>query len=224
MINRKQIDIYVSVHKGIRLIVGRFSFLAGAADWENPAAASQLSTEWEVMKKQLHSHQDHEDRFIHPLLAKISHGSHRSYETDHLSHRNKLKHLDDQFKRIAEGNGHETDRYETGLEFYREINLFYSDFLRHLHREEVEAERILNALSLPEELEDMLKRLIGSIPHEEMLLYIDTMFPAMNLRECATLLNNFKAGASENFFDSLAEHVRSVRGDSDWEKIKEYIS
>ncbi|MEJ2110447.1 MAG: hypothetical protein P8Z37_11140, partial [Acidobacteriota bacterium] len=107
-----------------------------------------------------------------------------------------------------------------GLEFYRELNLFYSDFLKHLHREETEAERILNTLCLPEVLTTMLEELIGSIPQDEMLLYIDCMFPAMNLPECIDLLKNIRKAASREFLQALADRIRELRGESDWEVIK----
>ena len=42
MINRKQIDIYISVHKGIRHLIGRLSFMAGAADWEDAEKAERM--------------------------------------------------------------------------------------------------------------------------------------------------------------------------------------
>ena len=134
-----------------------------------------------------------------------------------------LKNLDLHFKRLRNGNGSETQKPKIGLEFYRELNLFYSGFLKHLHREETEAERILNTLCLPEELTAMLEELVGSIPQDEMLLYIDCMFPAMNLPECVDLLKNIRRQAPESFFRALADRIRKIRGEFDWEVIKKSL-
>jgi hypothetical protein len=221
--NKEHISIYVSVHKGIRNLIGRFSSQAGATDWNDPEAVSKLYEEWTVAMKLLHSHQRHEDRFIHPILNKISHGSHEGYETDHQVQMKALKNLDFHFKRLMNGNGREAQKPKIGLEFYRELNLFYSGFLKHLHREETEAERILNALCMPEELTAMLGELIGSIPQDEMLLYIDYMFPAMNLPECIDFLKNIKKNAPVEFFRALADRIRKIRGESDWEVIKKSL-
>jgi hypothetical protein len=218
--NKKQINIYVSIHKGIRNLVGRFSMRAGATDWNDSEAVSKLHEEWTKTMLLLDSHQQHEDKFIHPLLNKISLGSHRGYEADHQLQLKALKNLDFHFKRLMNGNGSAGKKNEIGLEFYRELNLFYSDFLRHLHREETEAERILNTLCLPEELTAMLEKLIGSIPQDEMLLYIDCMFPAMNLPECVDLLKNIKKEAPVVLFQGLLDRIRKIRGELDWEIIK----
>ena len=220
---KKQINIYVSVHKGIRNLIGRFSFHAGATDWNDSEAVSKLYEEWTDAIKLLHSHQQHEDTFIHPLLDKISLGSHRGYEDDHQLQMKALENLDFHFMRLLNGNSSETMKPEIGLEFYRELNLFYSGFLKHLHREETEAERTLNTLCLPEELTAMLEELIGSIPQDDMLLYIDCMFPAMNLPECIDLLKNIKKGAPRGFFQALADSIRKIRGESDWETIKKSL-
>jgi len=64
--NKKQINIYVNVHKGIRSLVGRFSIHAGATDWSDSEAVSELYEEWTKAMTLLHSHQQHEDKFIHP--------------------------------------------------------------------------------------------------------------------------------------------------------------
>jgi hypothetical protein len=201
-------------------MIGRFSFHAGSTDWNDPEAVSHLYEEWSVAMKLLQSHQQHEDRFIHPLLDKISLGSHKSYESDHRVQLKTLENLDFHFRRLSNGDGSEAKKPQIGLEFYRELNLFYSDFLKHLHREETEAERILNTLCLPEVLTTMLEELIGSIPQDEMLLYIDCMFPAMNLPECIDLLKNIRKAASREFLQALADRIRELRGESDWEVIK----
>jgi hypothetical protein len=222
--NKKQIHVYVSVHKGIRSLIGRFSSHAGSTDWDDSVSVLKLYEEWIGVMGLLNSHRHHEDRFIHPLLDKISLGSHRGYEADHQLQEKALEHLNDHFQRILKGNGSEAGKSEIGLEFYRELNLFYADFLKHLHREETEAERILNALCLPEELTATLKELIGSIPQDEMLLYVDCMFPAMNLPECIDLLKNIKKGAPGGFFRVLADRVRIIRGQPDWDVIKRSLN
>ena len=217
--DKTKIRIYASVHKGIRNLIARFSFHAGKTDWTDFAAFSVLHNEWEVVLKLLNSHQEHEDKFIHPVLDKVSLGSHRGYQADHHVQWKVLNNLDSQFNRLLNGDGSE-DGQETGLEFYRQLNLFYSEFLKHLNREETEAERILNALCLPEDLMRMLDRIISCIPQDEMLLYIDCMFPAMNFPECVQLMKIIRKSAPKELLNSLEERVLGIRGEEDWRIIK----
>jgi len=219
----RYVDIYVNVHKGIRNLMGRFSFLAGSIDWTDASAVSNLHSEWTDVRKLIHSHQEHEDRFIHPLLDKVSLGSHQSYEEEHRAQLKALADLDVHFNPFMGGSDPETNRTKIGLQFYRGLNLFYADLLKHLHQEEVEAERILKSLCLPEELMNTMEKLIGSIPQDEMLLYIDYMFPAMNLSECIALLTNMRTAVPLESFMTMADRVRRVRGESDWQIIKKLL-
>lgn len=223
MMSARHVYIYVNIHKGIRNLMGRFSFLTGSVDWTDGSAVSNLHSEWTDVRKLIRSHQEHEDRFIHPLLDKVSLGSHQSYQEEHRAQLEALARLDAHFNPFLGGSDPGTNQTEIGLEFYRGLNLFYADLLKHLHREEVEAERILKSLCLPEELMATMKKLIGSIPQDEMLLYIDYMFPAMSLSECITLLGNMKTAIPVESFMAMADRVRRVRGESDWQIIKKLL-
>jgi len=100
------------------------------------------------------------------------------------------------------------------------LNLFYADFLRHLYREEVEAQRALHSLCLPEELMGVMGALIGSIPQEEMMLYIDIMIPAMNVLECVEFLRGMRDGTAPEAFTAFLDRARMARGESDWQKLE----
>ena len=218
--NGKQVDIYVNVHKGIRNLITRFLFQTGSTDWTDASAVARLQPEWEQVTKIIRSHHAHEDQFIHPLLSRITPGGHRSYEAEHHAQLDVLTDLEAHFTRLADDDVPQAKRAQTGLEFYRGLNLFYGDFLLHLHREEVEAERALHSLCIPEELMTTMGALLGSIPPEEMMAYLDFMVPAMNLPECAELLGGMKAGSPPEVFKAMADRARKARGESDWQKLE----
>ena len=221
--HKKQIHVYASVHKGIRNLFALVTFQAGNTDWTDSAEVSILHGEWKVALKLLNSHQEYENRIIHPVLDKVSFGSHRGYEAEHHVHWKILNRLDSQFKHLLNDNVSETERSEIGLDFYRQLNMFYADFLKHLNREETEAEQILNSRCLPESLTRMLEQIISSIPQDEMLLYIYCIFPAINLPECMDLMKSIKRAVPKESLSSLEGHVRKIRGESDWKAIKESL-
>jgi hypothetical protein len=219
----EKMDIYVNSHKGLRNFITRFSYKTGSADWNEMSEVRSLQADWQKLLMLVHSHHNHEERSIHPFLARISPGGHRSYEADHRALMSVLADLDTHFNRLLNGGGAKAKRAEIGLEFYRGLNLFYADFLRHLNREEVEAERSLHSLCPPEDIKGMVGELIGSIPPDELMLWIDLMFPAMNLPECAELLGIMKAGAPPETFKALAARVHTARGEADWQKLKSLL-
>ena len=217
---REKVDVYVNVHKGLRNFITSFSYKTGSTDWNDMSEIKGLQADWQKLLMLVNSHHHHEDRFIHPFLARISPGGHRSYEGEHHALMSVLTDLDTHFNRLTHDDGPKARREEIGLEFYRGLNLFYADFLHHLHREEVEAERSLHFLCPAEDIMAMVGELLGSIPADEMMVWIDLMFPAMNLPECAELLGAMRAGAPPEAFKALAERVHMARGDSDWQKLQ----
>ena len=217
---REKVDVYVNVHKGLRNYITNLSYKTGSTDWNDMSEIKSLQADWQKLLMFVNSHHNHEDRFIHPFLARISPGGHRSYEEAHRALMNVLTDLDMHFHSLMSEDGQKARRAEIGLEFYRGLNLFYADFLHHLHREEVEAERSLHWLCSPEDIMAMVGELLGSIPADEMMLWIDLMFPAMNLPECAELLGAMRAGTPPEAFRLLAERVHMARGELDWQKLK----
>ena len=215
-----KVNVYVNVHKGLRNYITTFSYKTGSTDWNEMSEVKNLQEDWQKLLMLVNSHHNHEERFIHPFLARISPGGHRSYEEEHRALMNVLKDLDTHFDSLMRDDVPEARRADIGLEFYRGLNLFYADFLYHLHREEVEAERSLHWLCSPEDIMAMVGELLGSIPEDEMMLWIDLMFPSMNLPECGELLGAMRAGAPPEAFKALAERVHMARGELDWQKLK----
>jgi hypothetical protein len=66
----------------------------------------------------------------------------------------------------------------------------------------------------------MTGELIGSIPEDELMLWVDWMFPAMNLPECPELLSAMGVGAPPEAFKAQAERVHMARGESVRQKLK----
>jgi hypothetical protein len=216
----EKMDVYVNVHKGLRTFITSFSNKTGSTDWNEISEVKNLQADWQKLLMLVNSHHNHEERFIHPFLARISPGGHRRYQAEHHALMSVLTDLDTHFKSLMHDDGPKAKKPQIGLEFYRGLNLFYADFLHHLNREEVEAERSLHSLCLPEDIMAMVGELIGSIPSDELLLWIDLMVPAMNMPECAEFLRIMQAGAPPEAFKALADRVHMARGEADWQKLK----
>jgi len=176
-----RVDLYANIHRGLRNLITHFSFQAGAADWTDAAVVAQLAAKWEELKLILDAHHKHEEQHIHPLLARIIPGGHRSYEADHVAQHAVLADLDTHFQGLRDGAVQAEKRSQVGLEFYRGLSLFYAGYLQHLHREETEAQRALDVLCLPQETGAALQAIMSSLPMEELLLTIDFLFPALTL-------------------------------------------
>jgi len=219
----EKVDVYVGVHKGLRRLISQFLYQTGAVDWTDEAAVQCLKSRWETVTRVLQSHHQHEEWFIHPVLERVVPGGHRSYGAEHRAQEIVLGDLDAHLQRLVGGRCLRERRAELGLEFYRGLNLFYADYLRHLHREEVDADRALASLCSQEELRQMVSAIIASIPPDEMMIYIDCMFPAMNHAERAGLLADMKAAASPVIFQRLVDRIRGALDEADWTRLQEAV-
>lgn len=85
-----------------------------------------------------------------------------------------------------------------------------------MHREDVEAQRVLDATCSQEELAAALGAIVGSIPPAEMLVLAGQMFPAISLPERAEVLGGIKASAPPQVFAAMASRVRSAIGETEW--------
>lgn len=219
----EKVDVYVGVHKGLRRLISQFLYQAGAVDWTDDAAVQCLKSRWETVARILQSHHEHEDWFIHPVLERIVPGGHRSYSAEHRAQETVLGDLNAHFGRITAGGGPQERRTELGLEFYRGFGLFYADYLRHLYREEVEADRALASLCSQEELRQMVSAIIASMPLDDMMIYIDCMFPAMNHAERADLLADMKAAAPPTVFQMSVDRIRGALDEADWLRLQDAV-
>ena len=221
--NPPKVKMYDDIHKGLRHLIAKFLFQAGATDWLDAESVERLRVQWELVKLPLHTHHKHEDEFIHPLLARISPGGHRSYQEEHEQQQVVLEELDAHFQRLVNGEVQEANRLESGLEFYRSFYLFYAEYLFHLHSEETDAQYAMERLCQTEEMGQVLGSLIASIPMDELLESIDFMFPAMNIHECAMMLGSMKAGAPPEVFKTLSDRAHKALDEEDWSKISKML-
>jgi hypothetical protein len=215
-----KVQLYTDIHKGLRNMISRFIFKVGATDWSDAAAVTQLRSQWQELLSFLHAHHGHEDEKILPLLARISPGLQRSYASDHKAQGVVLDDLDGHLQRLAENQVPAAQRAELGEEFHRSFNLFYGDYLRHLYREETEAQRALELLCPAEEIAATQSVIIGGMPQQELRLTIAVMFPALSLTEVFHMMAPMKATAPPQMFNMLAELVHQARGDADWARLK----
>lgn len=183
-----RIDFYTKVHKGLRASLFRFSQQAGSVDYAQHQASVALSDSLDALLAQLTAHAGHEEKFIHPLLA-------RKLDTNPLDAEHAA--LDAEQRRLAHMMQElvaapEMHRRELGLAFYRALNVFIARYLEHLDGEE----RMMPMLwerCTDEELAAVLRAFGASRAVEEALADIGWILPALNAPERAEMIAGMSA-------------------------------
>ncbi|MCC6730975.1 MAG: hemerythrin domain-containing protein [Chthonomonadales bacterium] len=211
-----QVDLYGKIHKALRRMLSSFISRVGALDWDDVAAVAALKPDWALIQQELHRHHGHEEQHIHSLLARGAPGSVRELEADHSANLSLLEDLNRRFLCLADGAAPADRRAALGDELFQALNLFYARLLGHMHREDVEAQRVLDSTCSQQELAAALGAIVGSIPPAEMLVLAGHMFPAISLPERAEILGGIKASAPPQAYAAMADCVRAAIGETEW--------
>ncbi len=178
---------------------------------------AQMGREWQTLRELVDLHHHSEERYVHPLLAQAIPGGRRPYDEEHRAITVMLDDLQGHLGRLV-NDGSVADRPDVGREFYLGVNRFYAEFLAHLDREETQAQRALNELYPPEVLAATLQTIIGGFSPDDLMLFIDIMFPAMILPEAAGLLGSIRLPPEA--LAPLTERARQALGEARWTQLQ----
>lgn len=217
----ERLNLYQSVHKGLRAFMADTVQLVGATD---PMDASERDKALEQVRLLLsicEKHLSHENNFIHVAMERRSPGSARQCQGDHVEH---LAHID-QLGRLAEAAGmHEAAASAAKggaawLALYHELSLFVADNLEHMMLEESHNNRVLWAHYSDEELGGIHVALISSIPPEEMAVHFRWMLPSLSHPERVDMLAGMQQGMPEPVFHSQMAVAQTLLAPRAWQKL-----
>jgi hypothetical protein len=142
-----EIDLYRSVHKAQRARLFALVVEAGRTDPQDADASATVAAVARALAAELHEHGEHEDRFIHPLLATHEPDLAAALADEHQALDAALAEL-----RLAAGR---RDALGAGT-LYRVACRFTATYLGHLEREEAESMPALWAHATDDELRAVL--------------------------------------------------------------------
>lgn len=130
-------DFYTVVHKGLRKRLFEAVILAGATDYAGLEDRARLAQVIGEVVTALRQHAEHEEEFLHPILAEVLPEAAQSLEAEHAEHHRTLDEVERAFEvAIAE-------RTElAGHRAYRTLARFTAQFLAHVEEEEAGQPRL----------------------------------------------------------------------------------
>jgi hypothetical protein len=124
-------DLFTNIHKAIRAGLFDLTITAGATDWNDPAAVAGFDDTWRRLHALLAAHTHHEDDHILRILDPHDPAATEPASAQHRDLGGWLADIAGWIDAVVA----DSDRVE-GLALYRELALFCSSYLTHIHDEE----------------------------------------------------------------------------------------
>lgn len=201
-------DFYTVVHKALRKRLFEAVVLAGTTDYADPEDLAKFTKTVAEIVTTLREHADHEDEFLHPIIAEVLPEAARSLHAEHVEHNRALDEVERAFGMAA------SDRTSASAHLaYRALARFTAHFLEHIEEEEAGQPRVWELAGEARFAAGMtaFKR---SRTLEQTLAGWAYMLPAMNAAERADMFRALKGGATAAVFEAalrLGEQVLDAR-------------
>jgi len=182
-------------------------------------ASSRSASRWRVPTSATHRRQrtpcaGHEQRFVFPELGSFAPTLSAELEAEHLE----LEELQSELRTLAHrAHGPSSkDREEAGRLLARSLALLVAGQLRHLDREETEANAAAWANRTDVELAAIQGRMQAAMSPESRDRLARRMLPALNVGEQVELLAGARRNLSASAFGALLALAREILGAERW--------
>jgi hypothetical protein len=210
-------NYFNNIHKAVRSALFETSLQVARTDFgEAEEAAAAARSVIELMDF-LDQHAGHEDHFVFPELASFAPALAATLDAEHV----RMEGLQSEIRALAH-RAHgpsRKDRQEAGPRLARALSLLVADQLRHMDREETEANAVALAHRTDAEMAQIQGRIQASIPPEKRGQNVTRMMRAVNAAEQAELLSGARATLPLPAFEAVLELTREALGPERWEVL-----
>src|SRR5262249_37580693 len=200
--------------KAVRAALFETSLRVARTDFAEREEAGAVAPAVVELMDFLDEHAGHEQRFVFPELASFAPLLAAELEADHAN----MDKLQTEIRHLAHavhGPSRE-DREENGRLLARALSLLVADQLRHLDREETEANAVACAHRTDAELAEIQARIHASMPPDHQARWIVRVIPALNPAEQAALLSRSRASMPPAAFSAMLGLAREALGTDRW--------
>jgi hypothetical protein len=199
-------DIYVNIHKGLRVFMSETLTRIGRLDVDNDRELSDGLHELNGLLDFCEAHIAHENTHIHPALEAARAGASDEADDDHVAHGEGIVTLRRMVEALMLLQGQA--RRQAVLRLYRQLAVFVGENLLHMHHEETEHNAVLWAAYSDAELLAIEGRIVASLSPEAAMTSMRWMVPAMSPADRLVLLGPLADMMPPPQFEALMACVR----------------
>jgi hypothetical protein len=215
--NAGRFDIYASIHKAIRMIMGETLVAVGRADAADPASVRQVLAQVRSLLDFCEMHVKDEDEFVHSAIRARAPEWQGETLADHVHHAAEIAALRSVAGAIEEAAP--AARAPGFAQLYQQLAVFVGENYLHMAVEESENNRMLWALYTDAELVAIHDALIASLPPQAVAESTRLILIAATPAERAGMLHMVRQTAPEPVFDGILERLRPALTPLDRQKL-----
>jgi hypothetical protein len=185
---QQRVDLFSLIHKGLRKLLFETAMEVSAIDFVLDDGIERAEQAIRGCFAFLREHAEHEDRAIEPWIARFSPEVAAALAAEHIALEKAAIGVESLLPRLA-GAGAGL-RLEMGAELQRRLHLLVADQLRHLEREEREANAVLWANLPDQNLSEIRSGITSRIGPARLSEWDELLGRALNGRERAALVGS----------------------------------
>lgn len=198
-----RIRLLVAPHKGLRNLLGKFSFCLGSANLADPRQLAYLQQLGQELFTLLNDHVHTENESMLARLEERLPGASKHDKADHQ----RLEAVQDALQQQLAGLTGEESAEEMH-QFYLNFSHFQSQYLEHIFEEETVTELLLQQHFSDEELMQQRALTMQRIKFPILLLWLKYMIPAQGEPESVGMLSGFRANAPAEAFEQVLAVIK----------------
>lgn len=209
-----RIDLYGPVHKALRSELYEVARGVARTDFAKVEESGRTVAAIQRLVGFLDEHAEHEDEVLMPELAAVAPELFADLEADHARVEGLHRDLAALAARLQGAT--EVERVALGTRLHERVVRIVAEQLRHMDREEHEAQPALWANRTDAELEAMHGRILAAIPPPRMAEWLGIMLPAISMPERAGMLGGMREQVPAPVLEVLTAPARAALGAQAW--------
>ena len=213
-----RIDVFSSIHKGIRYAMSQLMFRLGNIDFENDSEITIILNDFNNLWGLLHFHALSEDDFVFPYVKKGNLKVFEDLEKEHEKFGPIMVDIEQKFKQLENENNNST---VIGQELAKAYNAFLVEYFSHLQHEENYANPVLWNVLTDEKILEIGKKSQANANLQSNFKQIQTYFfpyylKAINNQERLELLLGMKSNMPGSAFQYILEETQTYLDKNSW--------
>lgn len=214
-------DLYGPIHKALRAWSVDILIKLGRADWQHNDSARKTLAELSEHLAIHWSHIEHENQFIHPVLARLEPGSDAPAAAEHDRHADALRQLEAAVEAL--NLARPEAREALGYALYLQFTQFLAIDFEHMHDEETRHMAILWAHLTDAEIAAIEHQIIASQSPQEAMQVLSWMLPNLTAAQRAEKFAGLRAAAPPPVVAAVTDLLTARLTDFEmkrlWEKV-----
>lgn len=210
-------DMYLAIHKGLRLFFGDTIARLGSTDPGDDTAVAATLAQTRDLLDLCELHYDDENRCVHPAIERVHVGATQGIAEEHVEHFVALDELRALARVIEDCPA--IGRSAALARLYRALALYAAEDFEHMHFEDTEFNAILWRHYSDAELHRIHDELVAAIPPEKMFMALRWMIPALNAPERTAVLTGARQGMPAEAFRAAIRLAAQVLPASEYKKL-----